>query len=693
MSLSSISADRLGLLRACLEVAPDALLAIDRQGQVVLANARAEVMFGAAPASLHGLPLDALLAEPTQRMRVLVDSLFATTPGVHAGGKAVELTGRTRDGHPFPLELVGAVSDLGLAVASLRDVAGTLRVRQVQRRTRLDSFTARISQVALESPDYEEAISRIPGLVIEALDVPAAAILSSDWHRNAFRIRAATGLTTTTAECLVAIFGDGELTHRAFADEERVPITSAEPVGAAAATIRAGLLRTRYQHFAMVPLFGRYEPLGILIALAMSEDAFEADKVAFLQGVAHVLTATVQRSHAEEQLAHAQRLDTVGQLTGGIAHDFNNLLTVVSGNLQLLETELHDQPQAREIIDGALRAVDRGADLTRKLLTFARRQSLKPHAIQPGPLLAELGQMLRRTLGETIAIQVECAPDTPAVFADPNELDTALVNLALNARDAMPRGGRLNIAAREFSAARDEVGLAPGRYVVFQVGDTGTGMARDVQMRACEPFFTTKGGGKGSGLGLSMVYGFVTQSGGRLRIDSRLGYGTRVEIILPVAAEQPRAEAGEAVAGQPGQRGTILVVEDEAEVRNVSAAFLRAMDFEVLATGSAGEALQWLTARPRIDVLFSDVVLGGSMDGVELANAARRLRPHLPVLLTSGYSGAVPALAGATASYPLLHKPYRREQLEAALQAVLAAGSSVQRAGQPGVHLQAGGIE
>jgi signal transduction histidine kinase len=441
--------------------------------------------------------------------------------------------------------------------------------------------------------------------------------------------------------------------------------------------ILAELARAGFHDVAITPLSGRHQLLGFLVVLATERMSFEQSKLNFLQSMANLLASAMLRSRAEEQLAHAQRLDAVGQLTGGVAHDFNNLLTVISGNLQLLEAELPDRPELQEIIDSALRAVDRGSNLTRKLLTFARRQPLQPRPVVPRPLMEELGAMLRRTLGETIHVQIDCAADVPDVHADPNELDTALVNLALNARDAMPRGGRLAIAAREvdLESAENPWKLPPGRYVAFTVSDTGTGMSAEVQKHAFEPFFTTKESGRGSGLGLSMVYGFASQSGGSVRIESRLGYGTHVELVLPAADPDTgiAPDARAATDGRTKRQETILVVEDEADVRTIATRFLGAVGYRVVAAASAHEALDLLIANPEVDLLFSDVVLGSGMDGIELAHEARRIRPELAILLASGYRG--PAGKGhddrPDEPFELLHKPYRREQLVAAIRRVL----------------------
>jgi signal transduction histidine kinase len=440
--------------------------------------------------------------------------------------------------------------------------------------------------------------------------------------------------------------------------------------------VRRDLSKAGFHDVALVPLFVRQEALGFLLALAAAPRSFDEGKVNFLQSIASLLTSAMQRSRTEEQLAHAQRLDAVGQLTGGVAHDFNNLLTVISGNLQLLEAELSDQPGLQEIIDSALRAVERGSYLTRRLLTFARRQPLQPRAVVPQPLMEELGAMLRRTLGESIVVQIDCAAGIPDLYADPNELDTALVNLALNARDAMPRGGRLGINVRDINL--DDIDnqwkLPPGRYVAITVSDTGTGMSPDALTHAFEPFFTTKESGQGSGLGLSMVYGFATQSGGAITIDSRLGYGTRMELILPAAAPSAKTEndpQSEDVA-QRNARETILVVEDETDVRTVATRFLSAVGYSVVAAATAREALDLLIAKPDVDLLFSDVVLGSGMDGTELAHEARRIRPNLPILLASGYQGSGDRRHEEPAeTFELLRKPYRREQLVGTIRRLL----------------------
>ncbi|TAM95788.1 MAG: PAS domain S-box protein [Rhodanobacteraceae bacterium] len=668
------------MLSMWFDIAPDAMIAVDREGVIVLANAQAERMFGYAHETLQGLTLEALVPESLRHAHRTHRHDYMAQPRIRPMGIGYELMGIKRDGQEFPLEigLSSIATEKGvIAIASVRDISETRRVRQALERAQRDGYIASISRLALESPDYELAIRRILELTTAALELPAAAILATDWRRSTFHIRASTGLSEQTAQTVTSTLGDVDSVRGAANAREHAVITSDMLRDGASAAAVADLARAGFHDIALVPLYGRHETLGFLLALATAPGSLDEGKVNFLQSIAALLASAVQRSRTEEQLAHAQRLDAIGQLTGGVAHDFNNLLTVVSGNLQLLEAELSDRPTLQEIIDSALRAVDRGSDLTRRLLAFARRHPLQPRAVVPQPLMEELGAMLRRTLGEAILVQVDCAVDIPDVYADPNELDTALINLALNARDAMPRGGRLGIKASEATLdnADNPWKLPPGRYVAIAVSDTGTGMPPDVQAHAFEPFFTTKGAGKGSGLGLSMVYGFATQSGGAITIDSRLGYGTCVELVLPAAAASAKMAGGmqSAPPGQTKAQETILVVEDETDVRTVATRFLKAVGYHVIAAASAREALDLLIASPQVDLLFSDVVLGSGMDGVELAQEARRIRPELPILLTSGYRGPGGGrrTEKSAETFELLHKPYRREQLVGAIRRVL----------------------
>lgn len=668
-----MSGPRLSLptLRAWFSASPGALVAVDDAGAVMLANARAGRLFGYTAEQLRGLAATRLLAGRWPRPR--------RANGASSRATSREATAVSRRGRRFPVEVELQPIMLGhrsAVVAAFRDISRTRRFRDAVARARRDNYVSIISRLALVAPDHKLAIQRMLDLATSALELPALALLATDRRQREMQVHTTTGLTGTRAEVLDAVTHDPGFADSAWqADGHRLSTLDDLPE-ATATRLRKRLATAGFRNLAMLPLSGRSSPLGLLVALTRTSRKLDPERLQFLQSIANLLASAVQRSRAEEQLAHIQRLDAIGQLTGGIAHDFNNLLTVISGNLQLLEAELADRKDVQDSIADALRAVDRGSALTRRLLTFARRQPLQPRAVVPQPLLEELAHMLRRTLGETIAISVDCPPEIPDLYADPNELDTALVNLALNARDAMPHGGQLAVSAREL-ALRPDNGwkIDAGNYVALAVRDTGTGMSPDVQAHAIEPFFTTKGAGKGSGLGLSMVYGFATQSGGVMTIDSRLGYGTRVELLLPAAPAGARPDTVAVAPGttRPAHQRTILVVEDQRDVRTIAARFLRALGYQVLAAADAREAQALLTAHPEIDLLFSDVVLGNGPDGVDLADAARRLRPRIGVLLTSGYPAGDDPGHSRTQAYPLLRKPYRREQLLDAVRRALDA--------------------
>ena len=648
------------------EGVPDALLVVDEHGQIVFANHQAERLFGYPPDGLTSLELELLLPERLREVHRGYRAAYALAPRLRTmGGTSASLIGQRRDGAQFPIEvaLSPLQSDEGLHfLATVRDISESQRSRQAMVRARYDALVARVGQLALESGDEVEVIDQLPAMLAEVLGIEAMAVLLLPSDQEAFEIRASIGFEGGQKRFELPPTGPlrAQIDGRAVIIEDLSiePLAQREwPLGGAT----SGSL-------AIMPLPGRGRPLGALIARASAPHRFDHDARHLLQSVANLLSAMVQRRRTEEQLAHSHKLDALGQLTGGIAHDFNNLLTIISGNLQLLEIESAGRQESAELVSSALRSAAHGAELTGKLLAFARRQRLTPSAVHAQSLLHDLELMLKGTFGEAIRLRVECAEGIPAAYVDATQFDTALVNLALNARDAMPRGGEITIQASErwVTAEQASPELGTGHYVVFSVSDTGRGMAPKTLARAAEPFFTTKASGHGTGLGLSMVYGFVKQSGGHLLIDSRLGYGTRVELYLPVAPAVDTSVKPASPQQAAGAGELVLVVEDEPEVRTVAASFLRSLGYRVVTAGNAREALQHLQEEPSIALLFSDVMLGAGLDGKELAHAARSLRPDLAVLLTSGYDAAA-ADAEADHAFEVLRKPYQREQLGLAI--------------------------
>jgi PAS domain S-box-containing protein len=378
-----------------------------------------------------------------------------------------------------------------------------------------------------------------------------------------------------------------------------------------------------------------------------------------------------RRSQSEEALRQLQKMETVGQLTGGIAHDFNNLLQIIAGNLDMVQRSLPaDSGRLARSIDNAMKGANRAAVLTQRLLAFSRRQPLSPKVLDANKLVTGMSEMLHRTLGENYSLETVLASGLWRVEADPNQLESAILNLAVNARDAMPGGGKLTIETANTHLDRTYTdlhsGTVPGQYVVICVSDTGEGMDRDAIERAFEPFYTTKGVGKGTGLGLSMVYGFVKQSGGHIKIYSEPGQGTSVKIYLPRYLG-PQGDADDGLGDQHIPEGdpeaTILVCEDDEDVRALSADSLRSLGYQVLEAADGEAALQLLEEEAAVDLLFTDVVLPG-MTGAVLAKQARALRPTIKVLFTTGYArNAIVHHGRLDPGVELLSKPFTYSEL------------------------------
>lgn len=376
-----------------------------------------------------------------------------------------------------------------------------------------------------------------------------------------------------------------------------------------------------------------------------------------------ILDATHRRS-LEEQLAQARKMEAVGQLTGGVAHDFNNLLTVVLGNIDMLATRKEEDERRMRRIEAVRQAAERGRDLTGQLLAFSRRQRLTPVTLDVNRLIRDFAPLMRQAVGEAVTLDLELPSEALNTHVDPTQLETALLNLAVNARDAMPEGGRLVIASRR------EPGPSQLGYVCIEVRDNGVGMPEEVRKRVYEPFFTTKDVGKGSGLGLSQVYGFVSQSDGEVRLDSAPGEGTAFHLLLPASAGKAEAPKREGPAAKVvGGAEHILLVEDDPTVLALTLDVLTGLGYQVTTATNASEAMEVLNANAAIDLLFTDVVMPGGVSGLSLARAARDLRPTLRVLLTSGYVGEDRAIDGR--EFPLLDKPYEAAVLATTLRKLL----------------------
>jgi PAS domain S-box-containing protein len=388
-----------------------------------------------------------------------------------------------------------------------------------------------------------------------------------------------------------------------------------------------------------------------------------------------MLDITEQRE-LEQRLKQSQKLEAIGHLTGGVAHDFNNLLTVILGNSALLAEQLINQPQLKVLADMTQTAAERGAELTSRLLAFARKQPLQPKVLDINKLVVGLEGLLRRTVTENIELELVRSAGLWTTEADPNQLEAAIINLVINARDAMPAGGKLTIETantrldEEYASGQEDV--IAGQYVLLSVSDTGMGMNKEVLAKAFDPFFTTKDIGKGSGLGLSMVYGFVKQSGGHAKIYSEPSHGTSVKLYFPRFYKEHIDDTVLALQQAPGGEEHILVAEDDELVRKYLVGLLVDMGYQVSEATNGVEALDLLKQGVVVDLLFTDIVMPGGMNGRELADLAVKLRPELKILFTSGYTeNAVVHHGRLDAGVHLLSKPYRRQELAVKLRKVL----------------------
>lgn len=380
------------------------------------------------------------------------------------------------------------------------------------------------------------------------------------------------------------------------------------------------------------------------------------------QAHALMLAEVSQRERAEEQLRHAQKMESIGQLTGGVAHDFNNLLMAVLGNLELLRKHVGDDPKATRLIDGALQGAQRGASLTQRLLAFARRQDLQVGPVNLAALVTEMEDLLRRSVGATVSVEIAAPAHLPLVSADGNQIELALLNLVVNARDAMPDGGTIRVELTEADEPGQSDSLAPGRYVILSVADQGSGMDAETLQKAIEPFFSTKELGKGTGLGLSMVHGLALQLNGELKLKSTVGKGTTAELWIPVstsvvAEKAPPLDAPKEIQTAGPKR--ILLVDDDVLIAMSSADMLSDLGHEVVEVHSGKEALAHLVDGTRFDLMITDYSMPG-MTGAELAVAAREHFPDLPILMASGYADLP---SGVELDVARLAKPYSQEQL------------------------------
>ncbi len=675
------------LFQALFGAYPDSLLLVDQQGTIVLANPNAERLFGYAPGGLGGLNVDVLVPDHIRPRHAHYRHAYAQSPRARPMGTHMDLVGKRRDGSEVMVEIALSPlqqSGLPYVVVAVRGIGEYPRVKQALLRARYSEHVAKMGRLAVDTRDPQQLLQQVPEVAAEALEVETAMLLLLEPGRREFRVVGGVGLLP--GECVgmrVSTQADAPAGHVLLHGS---PLLTPDYLTETRVTVPPHYTQAGLVSGLAVPLYDRGVVMGVLKVRSRKAERFGDEEMRFLEALSNLLAATLQRLQTEETLQHAQRLESVGQLTGGIAHDFNNLLTVIQGNLQVLEEwpAIAGDADALAWVAAATRASRRAAELTAKLLAFSRRQVLSPSRIDAPAVVASLADMLRRTLDQRIRIDVESPPACPPCRADAGQLESALLNIAINARDAMPAGGVLRFTCTpcealppELAADFPEADTRQG-FVAIAVADDGVGMSEAVMERAFEPFFTTKESGRGTGLGLSTVYGFVRQSQGAIALHSAAGVGTTVTLYLPRYAASPDPQANESepqASLPPGLR--VLMVEDEAEVRAVALRFLHALGCTVAACASSEEALAQVDGGAPVDLLLSDIALGAGMRGTELAREVQARRPEVAVLLMSGYSAELLDVSqNAPLSWELLAKPYSRDELQAAmLRALVQAGT------------------
>jgi PAS domain S-box-containing protein len=617
--------------RLAVEASPSGIIMTDAGGTIILVNAETERMFGYLREELIGQSIDMFVPIKLRDGHIQERKGFVARPERRRMGAGRDLFGLRKDRSEFPVEI---------GLNPIHTPRGLLILSAV-----VDITESKRAQAALV-----ESAAMARGIVETALDAfvqvdEAGAIV--EWNSQAE---------------LMFGWSRHEAIGKLLVDMIVPELHRARYKEGLARFLRTGegwILGTRFEIEAQ-----RRDAQLINVEVSVT---------AFRRHGSHVFNWFIRdltdRIAAEAQVRQAQKMEAVGQLTGGIAHDFNNILTVITGTIEIIAEAVANKPEAAAVAKMIEDAAERGADLTQRLLAFARKQPLQPHKINVNALVVDTAKLLRPTLGEHIEIESMLEEDIWPSLVDPHQLSTSLLNLALNARDAMPDGGKLTLETanvhldENYVRAQSEV--RPGPYVMVAVSDTGTGIPAAIRDRVFEPFFTTKEIGKGTGLGLSMVYGFVKQSGGHVKIYSEEGHGTTIKIYLPRARDVDEVPDDVApIAPIEGGQETILVVEDDALVRAFVTSQLKSLGYATLVASNAAEAIKLIDQGAEVDLLFTDVIMPGGMNGRELAVEALKRRPRLKVLFTSGYTqDAIVHHGRLDPGVVLLAKPYRKSDL------------------------------
>jgi PAS domain S-box-containing protein len=623
-----------------LEAAPDAIVGVGEDGSIVLVNGQTETLFGYRREELVGEPVEVLVPERQREAHSREKAAYFGDPRRRPMSSGLDLSGRRRDGGEFPAEISLSTieTDSGtVALATVRDVSDR---RAAERK---------FHQFIEFAPDAIVGVGEDGRIVL--VNQQAEALFG--YYRDE--------LVGSMVERLVPErFREAHPAHR----DDYFAEPRTRPMGAGVELYAVRKDGTEFP--AEISLSKIETEEGNLATVAVRDVSERAEG---------------ERERAlQEQLNQARRLESVGQLAGGIAHDFNNILGVIMNYAEFVAEELEPDSQAREDVGEIRRAAERAAALTRQLLIFSRREVVKPELLYLRSVISELENLLRRALGERVELVTRFGDGPCPVEADPGQIEQVLVNLAVNARDAMPDGGRLVIEVDRTELddeyAQMHADIEPGTYVRLKVSDTGAGMDEETIQRAFEPFFTTKGKGEGTGLGLATVYGIVTGAGGRIDIYSEPGMGTTVKIHFPASVSAPEAAAPAPERRPAGSGEVVLVVEDEPEVRRMAERILSKSGYSVVATSDGNEALV-LLRRPdqAVDLLLTDVIMPGML-GTELLDAVEAIRPELKVILMSGYSHEVlgPGAGAGKHAATFIEKPFNSAELLQVVRAELDSG-------------------
>jgi PAS domain S-box-containing protein len=615
------------MLQAILESAAAAILAIDDRGLIKAVNPATERMFGYTSAEMLGHNVNMLMPEPYRTQHNQYMQRYLRTGEKRIIGIGREVEGQRKDGTIFPLHL--AVGEF--KVSGERFFSGIM--------TDLSSHARLQAEIDRQSLMFRAVFDHVPeALVISASGGPIVLINPAAERMFGYSASEAAGLDWT------ALFHEPP-------DKKKLEKDLAARSDGGSIAIST-VLRCKD---------GRKFPAQGHVAAIRAADQTQMTVVSLFRD----MTEEMKRREGSLRL---QKLEAIGQLTGGIAHDFNNLLTIISGNLELLEGAVSNT-EDRELLSRAVRAADSGARLTRRLLTFARRRQLVPEVINLNEQVQSMSELLRRTLGDTIDLRTSFARDLWLVRADTGEIESAVINLAINARDAIPNGGKLSIQTSNVILERDEVGfegpLMAGDYVRISVSDNGIGMSKAVLGRVFEPFFTTKPPGRGTGLGLSTIYGFIKQSDGNITMYSEPDVGTTVNLYFPRCLDQVGAAASAANASKEerGRGERILVVEDNGDVRELTVQRLQRLGYDVVDFITGAAARDALKSGLEVDLVFSDIMMPGGLTGIDLGKWISEHYPALPVILTTGFADEATDIAAAAAAWPILRKPYTQSDL------------------------------